>query len=263
MNKNIEEHNKKFYVGAVIQGAEILKILKYSKNGKSTQFLYKCPKCGKPFIGNARITKVKTCSFCDEQGINAKSNNKTLEYFINDKVKPKDKIVCENIGQRKICGIYGVFVGNCVYIGESLNIAKRWSHHIEQLETGKHHNFLLQNFYDKNRTLNFKVLDSIETSEFIKDNYYKTKLKTLNLVKESEYINLFANNGEKRILNIENTIFIVSENKKIKDMIDLIKQNNITEYDQILELGNENILEWPLFKKELKIINNKNYQILS
>lgn len=38
MNKNIEEHNKKYQIGEIIQGAKIIKILKYSKNGKSINF---------------------------------------------------------------------------------------------------------------------------------------------------------------------------------------------------------------------------------
>lgn len=58
----------------------------------------------------------------------------------------------------KIKGIYKIEnkVNGKVYIGESLDIERRWNEHREDLDNNKHHSFKLQNDWNKYGEDNFK-----------------------------------------------------------------------------------------------------------
>lgn len=258
MNLNIEKHNRKFHVGAIIQGAEILKILKYSKNGKSTQFLYKCPICGKSFVDGARIVKLKTCPDCNFFEILPNQKTEELKNFYKSLIDSKEQFVCERLGRKITSGVYGIFSQEGIYIGESLNIRKRWEQHIGQLVKGEHSNFLLQNCYDKGEKLNFKILEGIEIVELKDEKDYKTKIKLLNLIKEAKYIDYFHELGAK-IFNLEKTLFALSKCEKISKMFELIEKLRIENYQQLKILKNEQFASWEDFKELLKTRqNNKN-----
>ena len=57
-----------------------------------------------------------------------------------------------------ICGIYEIknIVNNKVYIGQSRNIHKRWNSHINELRNNKHHNYHLQQSWNKYGEENFQ-----------------------------------------------------------------------------------------------------------
>lgn len=259
MNKNIENHNLKFHVGAILQGAEILEILKYSKNGKSTQFLYRCPICGDSFIDNARIRKIKICPKCDSNNSN-KNIDKNIEENISiceDKEKG-NQIICEELGNNRIGGVYSISTNGGIYIGESLDIGKRWKLHIQDLESESHHNFLLQNYYNKGRILKFEVIEGIKTFKLKRDDNYKTKLKLMNLIKESEYIKKFKELGDVKVFNIEDTISCFKYNEQFTKMVELFNLYDISEYSKLENFQNNDFVCWDDFKKMLK--NRKNYK---
>ena len=109
-------------------------------------------------------------------------------------------------------GIYKITnkINNKVYIGESLNILRRWDEHIDDLNRNKHHSYKLQKDWNEYGQDNFEfnivsVLDE-SISNFI-DQY-------ILLIYEYKYINKYdsLNNG----YNIENTLNeIFLENKKV------------------------------------------------
>ena len=72
-NLNIEIHNEKYHIGATIQEATIIDILKYSKNGKSTYFLWRC-KCGNEFEAGSSFKIKKLCPECLEKLNRQKTN---------------------------------------------------------------------------------------------------------------------------------------------------------------------------------------------
>lgn len=81
------------------------------------------------------------------------------------------------------CGIYSITnsIDNKSYIGYSVNIEKRWNHHISSLNNNKHDNSYLQNSWNKHRKENFifKIIEKCPKSKLIeKEKYYIKKLKT-------------------------------------------------------------------------------------
>jgi group I intron endonuclease len=64
-------------------------------------------------------------------------------------------------------GIYGIFQGNRVYIGQSVNIEKRWRVHKTLLKLNKHHCQFLQRVSHKygSSSLQFNILEVCSASE--------------------------------------------------------------------------------------------------
>lgn len=220
-NKNIEKHNKKYHIGAVIQGATILDILKYSKNGKSTEFLWEC-KCGNEFVAGSSVKIKKLCPNCLEE---YEKTNKT-----------------ENSVPQRQVGIYTLRFRDIYYIGESLDLEKRKQQHQESLENNAHYNRRLQYMYNKGIRFQFEILESIE---FVKG--YNLYFKMLNLKKEQNYIKQYSENGYD-ILNTEDSFEKMRKIPELKkyynDFVDL----NLQSYDDILKLKPENNRRWNEFK---------------
>lgn len=220
-NLNIETHNEKYHIGATIQGATIIDILKYSKNGKSTYFLWRC-KCGNKFEAGSSFKIKKLCPECLEK-LNKQKTNK--------------KQSC----QRHV-GIYVLRFKDFYYVGESINLEQRQKQHQNDLENNKHYNKQLQDMYNQGIRFQFEIIESIE---FVKGHTLWFKLFNLN--KEKEYVEKYIKNGFK-VLNSEDSI------KRLKDIPELFKiykefnKLNITCYNDILQLPIENNRRWNKFK---------------
>jgi group I intron endonuclease len=84
-------------------------------------------------------------------------------------------------------GIYGILYGNrIIYVGQSKNMYRRSKQHDNKLKNKKHHNFILQRIYNKNR-IEFKyvVIEKVEDSEKLtkKEQFWIDFYKTFNLSK--------------------------------------------------------------------------------
>lgn len=220
-NLNIERHNQKYHIGATIQGATIVDILNYSKNGKSTYFLWRCP-CGNEFKAGSSFKIKKLCPECIEN-LNEPDTNK----------KPS----C----QRHV-GVYALRFRDFYYIGESVDLEQRWQQHQNDLENNKHCNGQLQYMYNQGIRFQFEILDSVE---FTKGHTLWFKL--FNLQKEREYIKQYVCSGC-HILNSEDSIDRLKEIPELSKIYDEFVRLNIKCYDDILKLPPENNRRWNKFK---------------
>ena len=220
-NSNIERHNEKYHIGATIQGATILDILKYSKNGKSTYFLWQCG-CGQTFEAGSSFKIKKLCPDCIDK-LSAKDENQS--------------ILCH-----RHVGIYALRFRDFYYIGESINLEQRWLQHQEDLENNKHRNGKLQNMYNQGIRFQFKILESVE---FTKG--HSLWFKIFNLHKEKEYINQYIQNGF-QVLNSEDSVQRLKEVPELFKFYQEFKRLNINTYDDILKLPAENNRRWNRFK---------------
>jgi hypothetical protein len=228
-NSNIERHNEKYHIGATVQGAVILDILKYSKNGKSTNFLWRC-KCGQVFEAGSSYRIKKLCPDCLNE-LNAQDENQ------------------EPSCQRHV-GIYALRFRDFYYIGESINLEQRLWQHQEDLENNKHCNGKLQSMYNQGIRFQFEI---IESAEFVKG--YTLWFKLLNLHKEKEYIREYIENGF-HVLNSENSIQRLKETPELLKIYNEFKQLGIECYDDILRLPIENNRRWNKFKRIFYNNNN-------
>ena len=220
-NLNIKMHNEKYHIGATIQGATIVDILKYSKNGKSTYFLWKC-KCGNEFEAGSSYKIKKLCPQCIAQ--------------LND--QPKNEI--EHC--KRHTGIYALRFKNYYYIGESLNLEQRWVQHQNDLANNNHRNGELQYMYNQGIRFQFEILES---TEFKKG--YNLWFKIFNLCKEKEYIDQHIQNGL-QVLNSENSLQRLKESPELYKLYWEFDQLDINTYDDILKLPAENNRRWNVFK---------------
>jgi len=109
-----------------------------------------------------------------------------------------------------LVGIYKITNSNNgkVYIGESLDIERRWDEHKLDLENGTHHSFKLQNDYNEYGKNNFMF----EVLEEIDNNLKVIIQKCLSYILESKYIKQYdsINNG----YNVENSLDLILKGEK-------------------------------------------------
>jgi len=109
-----------------------------------------------------------------------------------------------------LVGIYKITNSNNgkVYIGESLDIERRWDEHKLDLENGTHDSFKLQNDYNEYGKNNFMF----EVLEEIDNNLKVIIQKCLSYILESKYIKKYdsINNG----YNVEDSLDLILEGKK-------------------------------------------------
>ena len=107
-------------------------------------------------------------------------------------------------------GIYKITnsINGKVYIGESLDIERRWDEHKLDLENGTHHSFKLQNDYNEYGKNNFMF----EVLEEIDNNLKVIIQKCLSYILESKYIKQYdsINNG----YNVENSLDLILKGEK-------------------------------------------------
>lgn len=98
-----------------------------------------------------------------------------------------------------------------IYIGQSIDIAKRWNEHIRDLEKGEHHSYLLQNDWNEYELKNFSfiILENLTPpSDFL---YDENKLQLLLICREYYYskeLDTFKNG-----YNIEHTYESIMQGK--------------------------------------------------
>lgn len=94
----------------------------------------------------------------------------------------------------KSCGVYQIrnLVNGTVYIGQSINIEKRFSQHLSSLRSGKTNNKYFQRAYDKYGEENFvfEILKLCEQGELVKyENYFINNSKSVYNIRPSAETN--------------------------------------------------------------------------
>lgn len=119
-----------------------------------------------------------------------------------------------------ICGIYKIEnkINGKVYIGQSIDVYKRWKQHTCELNKGSHHNVLLQNSWNKYGEDNF-IFKLLKTCERVELDYFEECL-----VKEYDSFNsgFNLNSGGKSFREISD-----ETRKKLSDF-----QTNKTEEEK-------------------------------
>jgi len=129
-------------------------------------------------------------------------------------------------------GIYKITnkLNDRVYIGESLNVERRWDEHLHSLNCNNHHSYKLQNDYNKHG----KGIFTFEVIEELENDFPKMLDKYALLVLEHVYIN--QHDSLKNGYNVEDSFQEVLDKKKriyrgndhvlLQQMYDLMKENN-------------------------------------
>lgn len=142
------------------------------------------------------------------------------------------------IASKKVSGIYIITnkINKKIYIGESLDIYRRWhKEHLPQLRKNQHYNKELQNDFNKygEKNFSFEVLE-----RYSEDNPITTKARIIIL--ESYYVTAFKKSGFE-LYNSENTLIeIILGNKipqggnaTILQIIQTLSTYNIKECDGV------------------------------
>jgi group I intron endonuclease len=171
-------------------------------------------------------------------------------------------------------GIYKITnkINNKVYIGESLDIRRRWKEHLDNLNNNKHHSYKLQNDWNKygEDNFDFRVISALDDCI----NSYIDKF--ISLLYEHKYIKEYdsLNNGynvEDTLKEILNGNKIIEDEKRdisiLKKYTDKIKNKIIKEKGGIIYLNcfsiNDIKKDTNLSKEQLKgILYNNNFIIL-
>ena len=114
-------------------------------------------------------------------------------------------------------GVYKItnIINGKIYVGESLNIDKRWEEHKLELENREHHSYKLQEDYYTYGKDNFKF----EILETIDDDLKQIIQKCLLYILEDKYIKQY--NSINKGYNVENTLeLILKGEKQIFDSLD-------------------------------------------
>jgi group I intron endonuclease len=209
----------------------------------------------------------KICYFCNEviNNNSVKCNSKYYHTECIDEVKANIKS-----GVYKVTNVWN----NKIYIGESLNIERRWKEHIDDLKNNKHHSYKLQNDWNiyGDKAFDFKIIKEINKQ------YNDLSKKAVSIIYEKQYIEKYnsINNG----YNLENTYNeVISLNKKVsflepkrfRSLIYAIEKNmnkNNNEYIPVKSIKKKKI---DVCKdacendksQEIKIINNINIKGMS
>lgn len=130
--------------------------------------------------------------------------------------------------EKIIRGIYKITnkINNKIYIGESLDIHRRWKEHIDDLNNNQHHSYKLQkdwNMYGQDK-FTFDVVEELEQDI---DTF---SAKYILVIYENKYIKFYNSLNEG--YNCEDTLFeILSGNKKMMfnnndHSVEIMKKND-------------------------------------
>lgn len=136
-----------------------------------------------------------------------------------------------------ICGIYEIFniINNKRYIGQSVNIYKRWNSHVSELNKNSHKNLYLQRAWSKYGEDNFRfsILEKCDAKYLDeRENYYIEKYSTMD---ELFGYNLTSGGNSKKIVS----------QQSVDKMIDSRWTNEKREQQSMAISGNNN----PMFAK--------------
>lgn len=113
-------------------------------------------------------------------------------------------------------GIYKITVKNNrqFYVGSSFDIAKRWEEHTTQLKENKHHNYRLQNLFDKYglECLIFEIIE--EYTDIKRQDLYLIEESYISLLKPQ--LNIRKTTGKKEETNKSKTKKSKNKNNKSK-----------------------------------------------
>jgi group I intron endonuclease len=187
------------------------------------------------------------------------------------------------MNKERIRGIYKItnLINNKVYIGESLDIYRRWDEHRDDLNNNSHHSYKLQSDWNEFRQDNFKfeiisILDE-DISNFIgeyilivyEDKYIKqydsisngyNVEETLEKVLAGEKI-IFNKNKDKSMLN--SCMIKINEFKEFIDENRQIRKNKIYNSKELAKLLNICIddLKEKLINKNIIVNKRKGYRV--
>lgn len=152
------------------------------------------------------------------------------------------------IASKKVSGIYIISnkINGKIYIGESLDIYRRWhKEHLPQLKKNQHYNKELQNDFNKygEKNFSFEILE-----RYSEDNPITTKAKIIIL--ESYYVTAFKKSGI-GLYNSENTLIEIILGNKIPQggnatiiqIIHTLSEYNIKECDGVAYFDKKHTLK--------------------
>lgn len=101
-----------------------------------------------------------------------------------------------NINKNKICGIYCISNSKYFYIGQSIDIKRRWQSHKSSLKSGKHHNKFFQRVYDK-----YNKIDP-----FIYEIVLECKSQDLSFLESETLLHYIKKYKHKQALNLDDPL---------------------------------------------------------
>ena len=165
-------------------------------------------------------------------------------------------------------GIYKIEnrINKMVYIGESLDIMKRWEQHISELSSNIHHNYKLQKDWNKYGQDNF----SFEVIVTLDDKIKKLVDRHITLIYENIYINKFNSieegyniedsfskvmSGDKRVLMVQSHLLKYYQTKVENNFY--IEENGIirTDYYSMGQIEKELGIKRPALKRKMIKLN--------
>lgn len=149
-------------------------------------------------------------------------------------------------------GIYKItnMKNNKIYIGESVNINKRWNYHKEKLNNNSHNNIKLQKDWNIYKEYNFKFEIIKDLTEYDIPNYI---IEMVLLVYEDKYIKEY--NSVEEGYNNEYTLDKVLNKEKDLNIIKNLGNYGLKILNNIIEIFNNNNGEYTRDTKILKEIN--------
>lgn len=101
-----------------------------------------------------------------------------------------------NINKNKICGIYCISNSKYFYIGQSIDIRRRWQSHKSSLKSGKHHNKFFQRVYNK-----YNKIDP-----FIYEIVLECKSQDLSFLESETLLHYIKKYKHKQALNLDDPL---------------------------------------------------------
>lgn len=86
-------------------------------------------------------------------------------------------------------GIYALLINGAMYVGQSINLEKRIIAHKSDLRNNRHNNRKLQNYFNKYKNIETKILKLVDVQKF-KIELNRVQLKRILNVLEQTYINV-------------------------------------------------------------------------
>ena len=209
------------------------------------------------------INSIIGCSILERNG-----RNLSIEVTLEPKIINKTNITAD-----KLIGIYAIECeeNRLTYVGQSNNIKRRFTEHVNNLSVGFHHNVDLQDTWIEyqNSTFNFKIIEEFPNN--YKGTIEDRKWLEINEIKWIEHYNkleLCLNRTKGEFIETRKTLIekekINSEIKRVNDLKNKINDDAIKETkkiikDKILELEEiieiENVRLEPL-RNEIKVLDN-------
>ena len=141
-------------------------------------------------------------------------------------------------------GIYKITLQNkCIYVGQSIDIKKRWQGHIRKLKKGTHDNIYLQRLYNKySKDFVFEIIEEIANEKLLTE-------------RENYWINLLSPSCNMQIPT-DSIHFTITEESR-KRMSDATKRRMTPEMRKLISKRTKEAMARPEVRKAF-IIGQKN-----